>query len=32
MQDDGIHPTVAAQPILLDEVWPRLEPLLRTAR
>ena len=29
MQDDGIHPTAAAQPILLDEVWPRLEPLLR---
>ena len=28
MQDDGIHPTAAAQPILLDEVWPRLEPLL----
>jgi acyl-CoA thioesterase-1 len=32
MQDDGIHPTVAAQPILLDEVWPRLEPLLRPGR
>ena len=30
MQDDGIHPTAAAQPILLDAVWPRLEPLLRT--
>ena len=30
MQDDGIHPTAAAQPILLDEVWPRLEPMLRT--
>jgi acyl-CoA thioesterase-1 len=29
MQADGIHPTAAAQPILLDEVWPRLEPLLR---
>jgi acyl-CoA thioesterase-1 len=28
MQDDGIHPTVAAQPLLLDRVWPYLEPLL----
>ena len=28
MQDDGLHPTAAAQPRLLDEIWPRLEPLL----
>ncbi len=28
MQDDGIHPNSAAQPILLDLVWPALEPLL----
>ncbi len=28
-QDDGIHPTAAAQARLLDEVWPHLEPLLR---
>lgn len=28
MQDDGIHPTAAAQPIILDNVWPALEPLL----
>jgi acyl-CoA thioesterase-1 len=28
MQDDQIHPTVQAQPILLDNVWPQLEPLL----
>ncbi len=27
-QDDGIHPTVSAQPLLLDTVWPALEPLL----
>ncbi len=27
-QDDGVHPTAAAQPLLLDHVWPRLEPLL----
>jgi acyl-CoA thioesterase-1 len=28
-QDDGIHPDLQAQPILLDNVWPVLEPLLR---
>ena len=28
MQDDGIHPTAAAQPIILDNVWPKLAPLL----
>ena len=28
MQEDGIHPTAAAQPVLLDEVWPHLRPLL----
>nr|WP_246505326.1 arylesterase [Coralloluteibacterium stylophorae] len=28
MQADGIHPTAAAQPRVLDNVWPRLEPLL----
>jgi Lysophospholipase L1 and related esterases len=28
MQGDGIHPTAAAQPRLLDNVWPALEPLL----
>ncbi|MFY0991109.1 arylesterase [Halomonas sp. C05BenzN] len=29
MQSDGIHPTAAAQPIILDNVWPALEPLLQ---
>ncbi|TCO81395.1 acyl-CoA thioesterase-1 [Plasticicumulans lactativorans] len=29
MQDDGIHPRAEAQPRLLDNVWPALEPLLR---
>ncbi len=29
MQDDGIHPTAEAQPILLDNVWPVLQPLLK---
>lgn len=28
MQEDGIHPNAAAQPLLLDKVWPVLEPLL----
>ncbi|RFA31409.1 arylesterase [Alkalilimnicola ehrlichii] len=29
VQDDGIHPTAQAQPLLLDKVWPVLEPSLR---
>ena len=28
-QADGIHPTEAAQPKLLDNVWPALERMLR---
>lgn len=28
MQGDGIHPTAAAQPRILDNVWPLLAPLL----
>ena len=31
MQEDGIHPTAEAQPLLLDTVWPHLEPLLQPA-
>lgn len=27
-QEDGIHPAVAAQPRMLDTVWPKLRPLL----
>ena len=30
MQADGIHPNELGQPKLLDAVWPRLLPLLRT--
>ena len=30
MQADGIHPTTEAQPILLDNMWPVLKPLLKT--
>jgi len=29
MQADGLHPRGAAQPRLLDNVWPYLEPLLK---
>ena len=29
MQADGIHPTAAGQPLMLDSVWPTLKPLLR---
>jgi acyl-CoA thioesterase-1 len=28
-QEDHIHPVAAAQPTLLDNVWPKLEPLLK---
>jgi acyl-CoA thioesterase-1 len=30
MQADQLHPTASAQPILLETVWPKLEPLLKT--
>lgn len=29
MMEDGIHPTAAAQPLLLDTVWRALEPVLQ---
>jgi len=29
MQADGVHPNELGQPKLLDNVWPRLSPLLR---
>jgi len=29
MQGDGLHPNERGQPILLDNVWPVLKPLLR---
>lgn len=31
-QTDGIHPTAAAQPLILDTVWRELEPLLGRKR
>ena len=29
IQADGLHPNERGQPILLDNVWPMLRPLLR---
>ncbi len=29
MQADGIHPNAQGQPRLLENVWTRLQPLLR---
>lgn len=29
MMADGIHPTIEAQPKMLDKLWPALEPLLQ---
>ena len=29
LQEDGIHPTAAAQPWMLDLVWAALQPLLK---
>ena len=31
MQTDGIHPNAAAQPLLLEQVWRQLQPLLEPA-
>ena len=32
MQDDGIHPNTAAQPLLLETLWPALQPLLKKGK
>jgi acyl-CoA thioesterase I len=33
MQEDGLHPNAAAEPIVLDTLWPYLKPLItNTAR
>ena len=29
LQQDGLHPTAPAQPLLLDTVWPYLTPMLK---
>jgi acyl-CoA thioesterase-1 len=31
MQADGLHPNERGQPLLLENVWPKLLPLLRSA-
>ena len=31
MQNDGIHPVAEAQPVILENVWTVLEPMLREA-
>lgn len=32
IQDDGLHPTANAQPLILNQVWPLVEPLLEGAK
>ncbi len=32
MQSDGLHPVAAAEPALLETVWPKLRPLLHSSR
>lgn len=32
LQEDGIHPTAAAQPVLLDNAWPLIEKTLKSLR
>ena len=32
MQDDGIHPNARGQPRMLENVWPKLKPLLVAPR
>ena len=29
MQADGLHPNERGQPLLLDQIWPQLQPLLK---
>jgi len=31
LQSDGIHPTAEAQSIILDNVWPKLKPMLSSS-
>lgn len=31
LQSDGIHPTAEAQPIILENVWPKLEPMISSS-
>jgi len=29
MQEDGLHPNAAGEPLVLDTLWPYLKPLLK---
>ena len=29
MQEDGLHPTAEAQPLILENVWPYLKKMLK---
>lgn len=29
MQSDGLHPDAAGEPLVLDNIWPSLQPMLR---
>jgi acyl-CoA thioesterase-1 len=31
MQSDGVHPNAQAQPVILEQVWDRLAPMLESA-
>jgi acyl-CoA thioesterase I len=32
MQEDGLHPNARGEPLVLDNVWPYLEPMLKKSR
>jgi acyl-CoA thioesterase-1 len=32
IQDDGLHPNEVAQPLILENLWPAIEPLLQESR
>jgi acyl-CoA thioesterase-1 len=32
IQDDGLHPNEVAQPLILENLWPAIEPLLQETR
>ena len=32
MQEDGMHPNAAGEPVVLETVWPYLQPLIKKNR
>ena len=32
MQRDGLHPNARGEPLVLDNLWPYLEPMLKKSR